>query len=96
MRRTRSEPREGGNATKHAKNKKPPRFKRFRDRRGRFERLGIVMIDWKDVPTLQRLCTGQGKLLSRKRAFNSARSQRLAKLAVKRARFMALLPYVGS
>jgi len=76
--------------------RKPKRFKRFRERRGRFERLGVDLIDWKDVPTLQRLCTGQGKLLNRKRASNSARFQRLAKLAVKRARYMALLPYVGT
>ncbi|HBI45592.1 MAG TPA: 30S ribosomal protein S18, partial [Planctomycetales bacterium] len=41
------------------------------------------------------LCTSQGKLFSRKRSGNCAAFQRASKDAVKRARFMALLPYVG-
>jgi small subunit ribosomal protein S18 len=76
------------------KNKK--KFKRFRERRCRFTRLGVEFIDWKDLTTLQRLSTGQGKILGRKRSGNSAGFQRMLKLAMKRARFMALLPYVGS
>jgi len=40
-------------------------------------------------------CTSQGKLFSRKRSGNCAAFQRAVKDAVKRARFMALLPYVG-
>lgn len=82
-----------GNA-KGAANRR--RFKGFQPRRGRFERLGVEYIDWKDVTTLQRLCTGQGKILGRKRSGNSAYFQRLSRAAIKRARFMALLPYVGS
>ncbi|MGH7163612.1 MAG: 30S ribosomal protein S18 [Planctomycetota bacterium] len=78
---------------KDAKGKK--KFKRFTKRHCRFLRLGVEFIDWKDVPTLQRLCTGQGKLIARKRSGTSAAFQRKAKIAVKRARFMALLPYVG-
>lgn len=51
--------------------------------------------DYKDVQTLKKLCTARGKLFSRKRSGNCARHQRLVKRAVKYARFLALLPYVG-
>ncbi|MFO0876800.1 MAG: 30S ribosomal protein S18 [Gemmataceae bacterium] len=54
-----------------------------------------AFVDYKDVPTLKKLCTSQGKLFSRKRSGNCAAFQRAVKDAVKRARFMALLPYVG-
>ena len=77
-----------------AKEKK--KFKRFKQRSCRFTRLGVEFIDWKDVNTLQRLCTGQGKLLSRKRSGSCAAFQRKVKVAVKRARFMGLMPYVGN
>lgn len=72
------------------------KFKRFKERRCRFTKLEIEFIDWKDTSTLQRLCTGQGKLLGRKRTGTSARFQRMVKQAVKRARFMALMPYEGT
>jgi len=55
----------------------------------------VQVIDYKDVKTLQRLSTLQGKLYSRKRSGSCAAHQRQVKKAVKRARFMALLPYVG-
>jgi len=54
-----------------------------------------AFVDYKDVATLKRLTTGQGKLMSRKRSGNCAPFQRAVQDAVKRARFMALLPYVG-
>ena len=75
---------------------KKKKFKRFEKRRCRFDRLGVEFVDWKDLQTLQRLCTGQGKILGQKRSGTSARFQRLVKQAVKRARFMALMPYVGN
>jgi small subunit ribosomal protein S18 len=75
---------------------KKKKFKRFKDRRCRFTRLGVDMIDWKDVQTLQRLCTGQGKILGRKRSGTSAKFQRMVEQAIKRARYMALMPYVGN
>ena len=82
---------------KRAKTKdKKKKFKRFRERKCRFTRLGVEFIDWKDTATLQRLCTGQGKVVGRKRSGTSARFQRVLKTAIKRARFMALLPYMGS
>ena len=51
-----------------------------------------------DKQTLQnygRPYTDQGKIFSRKRSGNTAKHQRQVKLAIKHARFMALLPYVG-
>jgi small subunit ribosomal protein S18 len=59
----------------------------------RFCRGGIKYIDYKDIDTLQKLLTNRGKIYSRKRSGNCAGCQRKAKLAIKRARFMALLPY---
>src|SRR5262245_54841486 len=54
-----------------------------------------AFVDYKDVPTLKKMCTSQGKMFSRKRSGSCAAFQRAVKDAVKRARFMALLPYVG-
>ncbi len=79
-----------------SKDKKSNKFKAVHERRCRFTRLGVDFVDWKDVATLQRLCTGQGKLLGRKRSGSSASFQRKVSLAVKRARYMGLLPFVGS
>ena len=78
------------------KRDKKKKFKRFKPRSCRFTRLRVEFIDWKDVQTLQRLCTGQGKILGRKRSGNCARFQRMVEAAIKRARYMALMPYVGT
>lgn len=61
----------------------------------RFCRDKREQIDYKDTSSLQKLVTGQGKMFSRKRSGNCAFHQRSARRAVKRARFMALMPYVG-
>ena len=69
---------------------------KVRDRsKCRFCRLKADSIDYKDVQTLSKLTTAQGKLFSRKRSGNCATHQRSAREAVKRARFIGLLPYVG-
>jgi len=61
----------------------------------RFCKDKVKKVDYKDVRTLHRLSTPQGKLFSRKRSGTCAAHQRQVKRAVKRARFMALLSYVG-
>ena len=61
----------------------------------RFCRANVREADYKDINTLKKLLTPQGKMFSRKRAGNCAYHQRALKTAVKRARFLALLPYVG-
>ena len=54
-----------------------------------------AFVDYKDAPALRQLCNNQGKMLGRKRTGTCAAFQRAVADAVKRARFMALLPYVG-
>jgi small subunit ribosomal protein S18 len=61
----------------------------------RFCRRGIKYIDYKDIETLQKLLTNRGKIYSRKRSGNCAKCQRKAKKAIKRARYMALLPFTA-
>ncbi len=63
--------------------------------RCRFTRSRVVHIDYKDVATLQKMVSQQGKLHGRKRTGTEAHFQRKLKVAVRRARFLALLPYVG-
>ena len=72
-----------------------PKFKRFEKGGCRFCRAKIKAIDYKDTPTLQKLTTGQGKLFSRKRSGNCARHQRQVKTAIKRARYLSLMPFVA-
>lgn len=54
-----------------------------------------AFVDYKDVSSLKKLVSSQGKLFSRKRSGLCATYQRTVSAAVKRARFMGLLPYVG-
>ena len=61
----------------------------------RFTRARVTEIDYKDVATLQKMVSAQGKLYGRKRTGTQAHFQRKLMLAVKRARFLALLPYVA-
>ncbi|MDA0841460.1 MAG: 30S ribosomal protein S18 [Planctomycetota bacterium] len=62
----------------------------------RFCKEKITYIDYKDIESLQKLTTRQGKLFSRTRSGNCAKCQRMAKAAIKRARFIALMPYSGN
>ena len=52
-------------------------------------------IDYKSVEDLRRLMTPNGKIYSRKRLGTSAKEQRMVAQAIKRARFMALLPFTS-
>jgi len=61
----------------------------------RFCRRQEKYVDYKDIDTLQRLLTNRGKIYSRKRSGNCASCQRKVKNAIKRARFMALLPFTN-
>jgi len=66
-----------------------------RRRHCRFLKDGKCNVDYKDIRMLMKLITPQGKLYSRKRSGACAYCQRVIKVAVKRARFMAFLPFVG-
>ena len=52
-------------------------------------------IDYKDVARLKRYITEKGKILPRRQTGTCAEHQRALTVAIKRAREMALLPYVG-
>ena len=55
----------------------------------------IKEIDYKDVARLKRFITEKGKILPRRQTGTCAAHQRELTVAIKRAREMALLPYVG-
>ena len=57
---------------------------------------GVRYVDFKQAEDLRRMMTPNGKIQSRKRTGLNAFDQRLASQAIKRARFMALLPYTSA
>ena len=57
---------------------------------------GQRYVDYKRVEDLRRLMTPNGKIYSRKRTGVSSREQRMVSQAIKRARYMALLPYTSA
>ena len=57
---------------------------------------GEVYIDYKDTESLRKTISGNGTILSRKRTGANAMEQRMLAQAVKRARYVGLLPYVSS
>jgi small subunit ribosomal protein S18 len=52
-------------------------------------------VNYKEIELLRKFLTSSSKLMSRKRAGTGTQEQRALKLAVKQARFLALLPYRG-
>ncbi len=60
----------------------------------RFKKNGIKYIDYKDPNFLLKFVNEQGKLLPRRITGTSLKYQKKVAQAVKRARFLALLPYV--
>ena len=70
----------------------------FRTRRRKscpFTAAGIKEIDYKDVHTLLKFITDRGKILPRRITGVSAHYQKKLALAIKRARHMAILPFVA-
>ena len=61
----------------------------------RFKKSGIKYIDYKDPSFLKQFINDQGKILPRRITGNSLKFQRRLAVAVKRARQIALLPYVA-
>jgi len=61
----------------------------------RFKKMKIKYVDYKDPDFLIRFLNEQGKLLPRRITGNSLKFQRKVSQAVKRARQLALLPYVS-
>ena len=54
----------------------------------------IRHVDYKDVDLLRQFITPHGRIQSRKRTGLTAKQQRAVEAAIKRARFMGLLPYI--
>lgn len=61
----------------------------------RFCRSKVEYVDYKDLDVLSKLLTHRGKIFSRKRSGNCASCQRKVRLAIKRARFIGLLPFTS-
>jgi len=72
----------------------PPEFSGGRGRRRRVEGPRIQLLNYKDVSTLSRFLTESGKILPRRTTKVTAGFQRQLGSSIKRARFLALLPYL--
>ena len=71
-----------------------PKIGQRRKKYCRFRRFGIKHIDYKDPEFLLQFVNEQGKILPRRITGNSLKYQRKVATAIKRARQLALLPYV--
>jgi small subunit ribosomal protein S6 len=72
----------------------PPEFSGGRGRRRRVEGPRIDLLNYKDVATLSRFLTESGKILPRRTTKVTSGFQRQLGTAIKRARYLALLPYI--
>ena len=61
----------------------------------RFTQNNVKYIDYKDVKLLQRFINEQGRIIPKRITGTSAKYQRELSVAIKRARHMALIPYVS-
>ena len=61
----------------------------------RFRKYGIKYVDYKDIDFLLKFVNEQGKILPRRLTGNSVKYQKKVASAIKRARQLAFLPYVG-
>ena len=61
----------------------------------RFKKSGIKYVDYKDPDFLIKLLNEQGKIMPRRLTGTSLKYQRKVAQAIKRARHIALMPYVG-
>jgi small subunit ribosomal protein S18 len=60
-----------------------------------FNQNNIKFIDYKDTEILAKFLNPHGRILNRRKTSLTAKNQRTLALAVKRSRFMGLLPYVA-
>jgi small subunit ribosomal protein S18 len=60
-----------------------------------FSERNIDSIDYKDINHLKKFTNPHGRIFSRKRTGLSAKHQRKVEEAIKRARFMGLLPFIA-
>ncbi|MGC8977146.1 MAG: 30S ribosomal protein S18 [Candidatus Ratteibacteria bacterium] len=60
----------------------------------RFCQANVEEIDYKDIGTIRRYTTPRGKIISSKQTGTCSKHQRQLAKAIKRARFLGLLPFV--
>jgi small subunit ribosomal protein S18 len=84
------------NRERRERSEKFQSFNRPKIKVAKLSAAGKVYVDYKDTETLKRMMSGNGKILSRKRTGATAMEQRMVARAVKRARYMGLLPYVST
>lgn len=72
----------------------PPTVEVKRKRYCRFKKNGIKFVDYKDPEFLKKFLNEQGKILPRRLTGTSLKYQRRVAQAIKRARHLALLPFV--
>ena len=68
---------------------------KFQKKYCRFKKSGIRYIDYKDPDFLMKFVNEQGKILPRRLTGTSLKYQRKVAQAIKRARHIAVLPFVG-
>ena len=73
----------------------PPQVDTTRKKYCRFLNSGIKYIDYKDANFLKKFVNEQGKVLPRRLTGTSLKYQRKVGQAIKRARLLALMPYVA-
>jgi small subunit ribosomal protein S18 len=71
-----------------------PKLGQKRKKYCRFRKFGIKHIDYKDPDFLLQFVNDQGKILPRRITGNSMKYQKKVAVAIKRARHLAMLPYV--
>ena len=71
-----------------------PQIRQQKKKYCRFKKMGMRYIDYKDPDFLSRFLNEQGKILPRRITGNSLKFQRKVSVAIKKARHVALLPYV--
>lgn len=86
---------DNGGGRSHSSRPKPRRALGRRPRLCNFCAGGPANINYKQVDTLRRYITENGKMRNRRQSGNCAKHQRMVARAVKRARHLALLPYEG-
>src|SRR5580704_3527916 len=89
-------PRPGSARERREKKEQFQNFNRPKLKVARTTAEGEMYMDYKDTESLRKMISGNGKILSRKRTGANAMEQRMLAKAIKRARYLALLPYVTS
>ena len=85
---------EGDDEDDSVRRQGPPEFSGGRGRRRRMEGPVIELLNYKDVSTLSQFMTEQGKILPKRTTKVTARFQRQLGTAIKRARYLSLIPYL--